>query len=339
MAKKRIFGNKTDPCCENCSYGKLSADSSVVLCRRGGVMPPYHSCRHFHYDPLKRTPRRQKPLDAYDAAAFSLSGLDETVTPAEAPKNAADNEMLTRLHNYLNTNDSPDAQTILELLDVVAAEAKTPAKKEASNEKELAVEETTSAEDDTVEKVPSVEDDTFEETTSVEDDAVEKVPSVEDDTVEETTSVEEKPTAADRKPFKEPSSSIVIGNAARATPETIPSPVIADNTPNIFEDLKRLQADAAASSTRAALQGFSLKLGHDFDDEEDTEDPLNADADVVTLADEDDTDEDDMPQADDLILNSPLDPLADEDVEAIEIAEDGTVTTTTKKISDLSDYS
>ncbi len=267
MAKKRLFGNKPEPCCETCTYGKLSVDSSVVLCRRGGVMPLHHSCRHFHYDPLKRTPRRQKPLDAFDAAAFSLSGLSEDEPVVNAVSVPEDNEMLSRLHAYLNDTSSPNAQDILDIL--------------------------------AVEPTPDEE----------------PVPA---------------PTVTNTK--------AVTPNAPRATPETIPSPIIPDNTPDIFEDLKRLQIDAAASSTKAAFRSFSLELGENIDDDEEIPEDLGAfNADIVSLSDDDDDEDAEPLDADDLIFTSLGDPDEDEDIETLEINDDGTVTATTKKIGDLMD--
>jgi len=272
MAKKQLYGNKTEPCCETCTYGKLSADASVVLCRRGGVMPLYHSCRHYHYDPLKRVPRRQKPLDAFDAAAFSLSGLSDDEVAAKSSSSPEDSEMLSRLHAYLNDTSSPDAKTIL---DILAVEPKS-------------------------EKAP--------------EPASEPAPEV---------------TA----------SKTVTPNAPRATPETIPSPIIPDNSVDIFEDLKKLQINSSASSTKAAFNTFSLRLGDDLDeDEEEVPAAYNAAADILALSEDDLDDDSDEPlDADDLIFTNLGDPDEDEDVETLEINADGSVTATTKKLSDLMD--
>ena len=45
-----------------------------MLCSRRGIVPMYHKCRKFRYDPLKRVPAKQKTLDFsnYYKEDFSL---------------------------------------------------------------------------------------------------------------------------------------------------------------------------------------------------------------------------------------------------------------------------
>lgn len=70
--KRKLYGNNIQPACEYCAFGKLSSDGNAILCPRKGVMPLYHSCRRFDYDPLKRIPKRRKPIQQFDKTDFQL---------------------------------------------------------------------------------------------------------------------------------------------------------------------------------------------------------------------------------------------------------------------------
>ncbi len=68
-----LFRRKIERSCSYCAYaGKLNQEQMV--CQKKGVVSIYESCRHFHYDPLKRIPvRRKAPSFAkYDTQDFSL---------------------------------------------------------------------------------------------------------------------------------------------------------------------------------------------------------------------------------------------------------------------------
>ncbi len=71
MARK-LYGNHIEPTCEVCQFGRLSSDKRAVLCPYKGVMPLYHHCRRFGYDPLRRVPRRRPKRAAYSAEDFSI---------------------------------------------------------------------------------------------------------------------------------------------------------------------------------------------------------------------------------------------------------------------------
>ncbi len=74
---KKIFDkNNVTPVCAYCEHGKISSDGETVLCRKTGVVDVNFTCRKFRYDPLKRQPRRAKPLDKFSENDFSLS-IDE----------------------------------------------------------------------------------------------------------------------------------------------------------------------------------------------------------------------------------------------------------------------
>ena len=56
--RQKLYGNNIQPACELCANGRRSLDGKAVLCTKKGVMPLYHHCRRFAYDPLKRVPPR-----------------------------------------------------------------------------------------------------------------------------------------------------------------------------------------------------------------------------------------------------------------------------------------
>ena len=61
--RKKLYGNTVQPSCEHCAHGRKSFD---------GVMPLYHHCRKFRYDPLKRIPLRQPRLGSYTEEDFRI---------------------------------------------------------------------------------------------------------------------------------------------------------------------------------------------------------------------------------------------------------------------------
>lgn len=141
MTKQKLYGNNSEPCCETCALGKRSSDGKTVLCRRAGAVPLYHHCRHFVYDPLRRTPHRDQPLEAPDPSAFSLDELDELTAPAAdepAVQDADSAAIVARLRDYLKTSDNPDVATILSLLNEgPAKEAEAPREPTAEEQKLL----------------------------------------------------------------------------------------------------------------------------------------------------------------------------------------------------------
>lgn len=89
MAKKKLFGNKPQPCCGTCALGKLSAEGDVVMCKHAGVVSTEHSCRRFRYDPLKRVPRRERRPEIFDEQTFSLEVEEDIVTAEQSNEEAA----------------------------------------------------------------------------------------------------------------------------------------------------------------------------------------------------------------------------------------------------------
>lgn len=72
MAKRALYGNRIDKACEVCRHGRRSADGQTVLCVYKGVVPTYHRCRKYEYDPLRRIPVRTPMLKKHSAEEFSL---------------------------------------------------------------------------------------------------------------------------------------------------------------------------------------------------------------------------------------------------------------------------
>lgn len=67
-----IYNKKITPACKYCLHGKISPDSSVVLCYKHGVMDLASSCRRFKYDPFKREPKKAPKLLKYSKEEFVL---------------------------------------------------------------------------------------------------------------------------------------------------------------------------------------------------------------------------------------------------------------------------
>lgn len=70
--KRRLYGNAIPPCCEYCARARRGADNRSMLCVKKGIVPLYHHCRRFKYDPLKRIPARQPSLSAFSEEDFRL---------------------------------------------------------------------------------------------------------------------------------------------------------------------------------------------------------------------------------------------------------------------------
>ncbi|MGN0171693.1 MAG: hypothetical protein ACI39E_02780 [Acutalibacteraceae bacterium] len=153
MARKKLFGNRRQASCDVCEFGRLAADGEVVLCSRKGVVPTYHHCRRFRYDPLKRIPARSQPLGRFSSSDFSLEELpldeyvslrdaaaahssdtqnadtkkealgtnmaDDTFSANQQPQDETvlSSETVTRLKMYLSNSASPTTRDILTLLN------------------------------------------------------------------------------------------------------------------------------------------------------------------------------------------------------------------------------
>ena len=70
--RQKLYGNNIQPACELCANGRRSLDGKAVLCTKKGVMPLYHHCRRFAYDPLKRVPFRQPALNRHEEEEFRI---------------------------------------------------------------------------------------------------------------------------------------------------------------------------------------------------------------------------------------------------------------------------
>ena len=129
MPKKKLYGNRPDPRCETCLLGKASADGNSVLCRRGGVLPKFHQCKHYQYDPLKRVPMRRKVETSFSAEDFALEDwvtANEVVEEAATMATGTTNEdTLQKLRTYLEDSDSPDVNGIMAILSEVTDSSET----------------------------------------------------------------------------------------------------------------------------------------------------------------------------------------------------------------------
>ena len=75
---KKLFGKKDIVAsCSYCAHGRIAPDKESVLCKKSGLVDIDYSCRKFRYDPLKRQPRRPKPIVKYDEEDFSLNVENE----------------------------------------------------------------------------------------------------------------------------------------------------------------------------------------------------------------------------------------------------------------------
>jgi len=71
--RKKLYGNHIEATCEYCQSGRRSSDGKAVLCPKKGVVPLYHHCRKFVYDPLKRIPvTPPAPAETYTPEDFRI---------------------------------------------------------------------------------------------------------------------------------------------------------------------------------------------------------------------------------------------------------------------------
>ena len=68
----KIFGKSIEPACEYCSHGKPSADRTMIMCLKKGVMNKYDRCKKFSYDPLLREPKVTRELPKYTEDDFKI---------------------------------------------------------------------------------------------------------------------------------------------------------------------------------------------------------------------------------------------------------------------------
>lgn len=68
-----LFRKKIERSCSHCAYG-VKLDDDTVLCSKKGVRSILGKCCRFKYDPIKRIPKKPRPLDfdKYSAEDFKL---------------------------------------------------------------------------------------------------------------------------------------------------------------------------------------------------------------------------------------------------------------------------
>ena len=69
---QKLFGERVEPACGYCRFGRPTADGRMILCEKAGVVAPYYRCKKYHYAPLKRVPARQAVLPTYSKSDFEL---------------------------------------------------------------------------------------------------------------------------------------------------------------------------------------------------------------------------------------------------------------------------
>ena len=69
---RKLYGNNIQATCEYCMYGRRSSDGKAILCPKKGVMPLYHHCRKYIYDPLRRIPSVQPVLEKLSKEDFDI---------------------------------------------------------------------------------------------------------------------------------------------------------------------------------------------------------------------------------------------------------------------------
>lgn len=69
----QLFGNRIEPACGYCRFGRLMGDGKMILCEHAGVVPLYYSCKKYRYSPLRRVPAKKAPeLPQFDPSDFEL---------------------------------------------------------------------------------------------------------------------------------------------------------------------------------------------------------------------------------------------------------------------------
>ena len=64
-----LFGAGIEPSCTSCQNNTVA--QGEVRCRIGQI-PENFSCKHYRYDPLRRTPKSQPKLGSFSAKDFEL---------------------------------------------------------------------------------------------------------------------------------------------------------------------------------------------------------------------------------------------------------------------------
>ncbi len=70
--KKTILAGDVSPKCAYCRHCIPTADSSISLCEKKGVVDPAGACKKFLYDPLKRIPEKPVREQLFSDRDFSL---------------------------------------------------------------------------------------------------------------------------------------------------------------------------------------------------------------------------------------------------------------------------
>jgi hypothetical protein len=72
MPDEKLFGANIQPACKYCERAVQFAQDLKLFCEKCGAVDETGKCRHFVYDPLKRVPRRPRPLQRIKETEFVL---------------------------------------------------------------------------------------------------------------------------------------------------------------------------------------------------------------------------------------------------------------------------
>ncbi len=67
-----LFNKNIPPSCAYCSRGKSCIEKETILCIKHGVVESTYSCKKFKYDPLKRAPKKHRPIASFSKKDFSI---------------------------------------------------------------------------------------------------------------------------------------------------------------------------------------------------------------------------------------------------------------------------
>ena len=69
-----MFSKDCSRVCAHCEFGIIMQGGEHILCHHKGIVTSNFACKKFVYDPLKRIPKRRKPLKVeYEKSDFSLT--------------------------------------------------------------------------------------------------------------------------------------------------------------------------------------------------------------------------------------------------------------------------
>ncbi len=108
MKKKDRY--ELDKICAYCEKATVLAGGEHVLCEKKGVVADSYHCRKFVYDPVKRIPKRARPLPEAELDAEAL------LKPSEAECSAPDES--AEAENAESTDESGESGEVFPELEL-----------------------------------------------------------------------------------------------------------------------------------------------------------------------------------------------------------------------------